>query len=105
MSSSSSSLRRRNVLVQIVLADVDTARGVVRAIAHGLVNTTRFRPTVAAPVLARLQPGQIITSVNRKAVLNCTDFYEALVKASDRSRVLFLISDGRSSRFAVVVFE
>lgn len=54
---------------------------------------------------ARLQPGQIITSVNRKAVLNCTDFYEALVKASDRSRVLFLISDGRSSRFAVVVFE
>ena len=54
---------------------------------------------------ARLQPGQIITSVNRKAVLNCTDFYEALVKASDRSRVLFLISDGRSSRFAVVVFD
>ena len=54
---------------------------------------------------ARLQPGQIITSVNRKAVFNCTDFYEALVKASDRSRVLFLISDGRSSRFAVVVFE
>ena len=53
---------------------------------------------------ARLQPGQIITSVNRKAVLNCTDFYEAQ-KASDRSRVLFLISDGRSSRFAVVVFE
>ena len=54
---------------------------------------------------ARLQPGQIITSVNRKAVSDCVDFYEALVKASDRSRVLFLISDGRSSRFAVVVFE
>ena len=54
---------------------------------------------------ARLNPGQIITSVNRKTVLNCADFYEALVKASDRSRVLFLISDGRSSRFAVVVFE
>jgi S1-C subfamily serine protease len=54
---------------------------------------------------ARLQPGQIITSVNRKSVSDCTDFYEALVKASDRNRVLFLISDGRSSRFAVVVFE
>lgn len=54
---------------------------------------------------ARLNPGQVITSVNRKAVSNCADFYEALVKASDRSRVLFLISDGRSSRFAVVVFE
>ncbi len=54
---------------------------------------------------ARLQPGQIITSVNRKTVLNCSEFYEAIVKASDRSRVLFLISDGRSSRFSVVVFE
>jgi serine protease Do len=54
---------------------------------------------------ARLQPGQIITSVNRKSVSDCTDFYEALVRASDRNRVLFLISDGRSSRFAVVVFE
>ena len=50
-------------------------------------------------------PGQIITSVNRKAVSNCADFYEALVKASDRSRVLILISDGRSSRFAVVVLS
>lgn len=54
---------------------------------------------------ARLQPGQIITSVNRRAVANQEEFYEALVDASERSRVLFLVSDGRSSRFAVVVFD
>ena len=54
---------------------------------------------------ARLEPGQIITSVNRKSVTNRSSFYDELVEASERSRVLFLISDGRSSRFAVVVFE
>jgi serine protease Do len=54
---------------------------------------------------ARLQPGQIITSVNRRAVANREEFYEALVNASERSRVLFLVSDGRSSRFAVVVVD
>jgi S1-C subfamily serine protease len=54
---------------------------------------------------ARLEPGQIITSVNRKSVSDRSSFYDELVEASERSRVLFLISDGRSSRFAVVVFE
>ncbi|MAS97365.1 MAG: serine protease [Kiritimatiellaceae bacterium] len=75
--------------------DVDVEEGVlITAVEEGL---PAWR--------ARLQPGQIITSVNRRAVSNQEEFYEALVNASDRSRVLFLISDGRSSRFAVVVFD
>ena len=75
--------------------DVDVKEGVmITAVEEGL---PAWR--------ARLQPGQIITSVNRRAVSNREEFYEALVNASERSRVLFLVSDGRSSRFAVVVFE
>jgi S1-C subfamily serine protease len=51
-----------------------------------------------------LQPGHVITSVDRKPVENVKDFKDALSKA-DGERILFLITDGRSSRFVVVTIE
>jgi serine protease Do len=53
---------------------------------------------------AGLQPGHVITSVDRKPVENVKDFKVALSKA-DGERILFLITDGRSSRFVVVTIE
>ncbi|MDH3981930.1 MAG: DegQ family serine endoprotease [Kiritimatiellaceae bacterium] len=48
-----------------------------------------------------LQPGQVITSVSRKPVGNVREFKAALANVEGR-RILFLVSDGRSSRFYVV---
>jgi S1-C subfamily serine protease len=50
---------------------------------------------------AGLQPGHLIISVNRKPVKNSDEFMEVLSAAEGR-RILFLVSDGRSSRFIVV---
>jgi serine protease Do len=53
---------------------------------------------------AGLRPGQCITSVNRKAVASVAEFKAALSTTSD-GRILFLVTDGRSSRFIVVRVE
>ncbi|MDF7801450.1 DegQ family serine endoprotease [Pontiellaceae bacterium B1224] len=50
---------------------------------------------------AGLQPGHLITSANRKSVEDADEFAEALADAKGR-RILFLVSDGRSSRYIVV---
>ncbi|WP_372795722.1 DegQ family serine endoprotease [Pontiella sp.] len=53
---------------------------------------------------AGLQPGQVITSVNRRPVDSIKSFRKALSE-SHGERVLFLITDGRISRFIVVSLE
>jgi serine protease Do len=52
-----------------------------------------------------LQPGQVITSVNRQMVGDKEAFMEALKLTGENRRVLFLVTDGRSSRFVVVTVE
>ncbi len=51
---------------------------------------------------AGLHPGQVITSINRKPVENEREFLEAMKDSGKRRRILFLVTDGRSSRFIVV---
>jgi len=53
---------------------------------------------------AGLQPGQVITSVDRKSVDNVDDFIDVLSE-SDGRRILFLVNAGRSSRFVVINLE
>jgi serine protease Do len=53
---------------------------------------------------AGLTPGQIIASVDRKPVENVDEFMGALSEA-EGGRVLFLVADGRGSRFVVVAVE
>ncbi|WP_372794033.1 DegQ family serine endoprotease [Pontiella sp.] len=53
---------------------------------------------------AGLQPGQVITTVNRKPVDSVKDFKNAVSEA-DGKRILFLVTDGRVSRFIVVNLE
>jgi len=54
---------------------------------------------------AGLKPGQIVESVNRQPVKNVRDFKKALSEAGGNNKILFLISDGRSSRFIVVTID
>ena len=51
---------------------------------------------------AGIQPGQIITNVNRKPVNNIEDFSKAIQESSQNDSVLFLITDGKGSRFVVI---
>lgn len=51
-----------------------------------------------------LQPGHVITSVNRQTVESVSDFKSALPDL-ETGKVLFLVTDGRSSRFVVVTVE
>jgi serine protease Do len=51
-----------------------------------------------------LMPGHVITSVNRKSIESVSDFKEALPDI-ETGKVLFLVTDGRSSRFVVVTVE
>jgi len=53
---------------------------------------------------AGLQPGLLILSINRIPVENVEEFMQTLSVVED-DRVLFLISDGRSSRFVVVTVD
>jgi serine protease Do len=53
---------------------------------------------------AGLSPGQVITSVNRRPVNGVREFREALNEV-DGDTALFLVTDGRSSRFVVVTVE
>ncbi|MDZ8119324.1 DegQ family serine endoprotease [Pontiella agarivorans] len=50
---------------------------------------------------AGLQPGQVITTVNRKPIDSVKAFKKA-VSENEGHRILFLITDGRVSRFVVV---
>lgn len=54
---------------------------------------------------AGLKPGHIVASVNRKAVENVAEFKKVLSDIDDDSRILLLVTDGRSSRFVVVTVE
>jgi len=54
---------------------------------------------------AQLQPGYLICSVNRKPVKNVTQFRKAVSKAIKTGKVLFLVKDGRSSRFIVITLD
>lgn len=51
---------------------------------------------------AGIQPGQVITNVNRKPVNNIEDFSKAIQESSKNDSVLFLITDGKGSRFVVI---
>ncbi|MEI6892885.1 MAG: DegQ family serine endoprotease [Pontiella sp.] len=53
---------------------------------------------------AGLQPGYVVTSVDRTDIKNIRDFKNAL-EASDGGRILFLITDGQISRFVVVSLD
>ncbi|WP_372846411.1 DegQ family serine endoprotease [Pontiella sp.] len=53
---------------------------------------------------AGLQPGQVITSVDRKPVDSVNAFKKALEEAPDH-KILLFVTDGRSSRFVVVKLE
>ena len=53
---------------------------------------------------ARLRPGQIIASVDRKPVESVEGFMQALSEA-EGNRLLLLVSDGHGSRFLVVTFN
>ncbi len=53
---------------------------------------------------ARLRPGQIIASVDRKPVESVEGFMQALSEA-EGNRLLLLVSDGHGSRFLVVAFN
>jgi serine protease Do len=54
---------------------------------------------------AGLQPGYIITSVNRKPVDTVTEFKSALADASENGKVLLLVKDGRGSRFVIITVD
>ena len=51
---------------------------------------------------AGLQPGQVITTVNRNPIDSVKAFKEAVAATDDDERILFLVTDGRVSRFIVV---
>jgi len=51
-----------------------------------------------------LQPGHVIESVDRKPVENVDEFMRILAEV-EGGRVLFLVADGRSSRFVVVTVD
>ncbi|VGO15906.1 Periplasmic serine endoprotease DegP [Pontiella desulfatans] len=53
---------------------------------------------------AGLQPGQVITSVDRQPVESVREFKEMLAQ-SESGKILFLVTDGRSSRFVVATIE
>jgi serine protease Do len=54
---------------------------------------------------AGLEPGQAITSVNRQEISDVRGFRKALSDMGDSREVLFLVTDGRSSRFVVVTVD
>jgi serine protease Do len=45
------------------------------------------------------QPGQVISRVNRTPVRSVEEFHAALAEAGDSELILFLVSDGRVTRF------
>ena len=49
-----------------------------------------------------IQPGMLITEVNREPIANTKEFDEAVVKASENRRVLLLVTDGRHSYMPVL---
>ena len=51
---------------------------------------------------AGVQPGQVITSINRESISNMTEFSDTLEDVKDSKRILFLISDGTGSRYLVI---
>ena len=54
---------------------------------------------------AGIQPGQVITSVNRQPVSNIEEFSKAIDDSMDNEQILFLISDGSGSRFVVIKLD
>jgi serine protease Do len=54
---------------------------------------------------AGLKPGQIITSVNRSPVESVKEFKKSLADMGESHKVLFLVKDGRSSRFIIVTID
>lgn len=50
---------------------------------------------------AGIQPGQVITSINRRPVDSISSFKKA-IRENEGERILFLVTDGRVSRFIVV---
>lgn len=55
--------------------------------------------------LAGIQPGTLITSVNRTPVSNVSEFRRALAESTGTGRVLLHVSDNRGSRFVVLRIE
>lgn len=54
---------------------------------------------------AGLREGYVISSVNRRSVDSVEDFIKALGNVDEGERVLLLVTDGRSSRFMVVLMD
>ncbi|QBG48163.1 DegQ family serine endoprotease [Verrucomicrobia bacterium S94] len=77
----------------------DTARRMGYEGIEGVIITEVERGSAAWN--AGLQPGQVITTVNRKPIDSVRAFRKA-VSENEGHRILFLITDGRVSRFVVV---
>lgn len=82
--------------------DSDTARQFGYGDKQGVLVTAIEQGSPASR--AGLKLGHIITSVNRKTVDNVADFKKILSEV-EGGKILFLVSDGRSSRFYVVTIE
>jgi len=54
---------------------------------------------------AGLQPGHVITSVNRKPVANLSEFRQAIQAGGEGRSVLLLVTDGQSTRFVALPRE
>jgi len=54
---------------------------------------------------AGIEPGQLITTVNREPVTDVQEFESALEKSRETGTVLFLVTDGRFSRFVALSLE
>jgi serine protease Do len=54
---------------------------------------------------AGLQPGHLITSVNRQPVRNLADFRKALAGSNPKNGVVFLVTDGNFSRFVALSLD
>ncbi|RME01180.1 MAG: DegQ family serine endoprotease [Deltaproteobacteria bacterium] len=55
--------------------------------------------------LAGLQRGHLILEVNRKEVRNVEEFERALERAANRKTILFLVHDGRYTRYVALSFS
>jgi len=95
-----SSLEKLGFSVETLSADVAEQLGLVGQ--TGVV-VTRVESGSAAD-LAGIRPGTLIEEVNRVKIHDVKEFDEALAKASEAHRVLFLLRDDRASHYVVLSF-
>jgi serine protease Do len=54
---------------------------------------------------AGLEPGLLITGVNRRGVASVKEFIQALERSRNNQRALILVTDGETSRFVTLPLE